>query len=126
MTKKTGTILPEALRSLLKKPATLGYPFVKQEKPAHYRGRLVFDASKCIGCRLCMRDCPSNAIEIVKVGEKQFRAVVRLDKCIYCAQCCDSCMKGALECSKEFELANFKRGDLKIDITKRQDNDAAQ
>jgi formate hydrogenlyase subunit 6/NADH:ubiquinone oxidoreductase subunit I len=126
MTKKTGRMLPEALHSLLKKPATTGYPFVKAERPDHYRGRLVFDASKCIGCRLCMRDCPSNAIEIVKVGEKQFRAIVRLDKCIYCAQCCDSCVKGALSTTKEFELANFKRDALKVDITTQQDNDGAE
>jgi formate hydrogenlyase subunit 6/NADH:ubiquinone oxidoreductase subunit I len=63
-----------------------------------------------------MKDCPSNAIEIVKVGDRQFRAIVRLDKCIYCGQCCDSCNKGALSCTKEFELANFKRADLTVDI----------
>ena len=89
-------MLPVALQSLFKKPATGGYPFVKTARPANFRGTLQFDAAKCIGCKLCMRDCPSNAIEIIKVADKQFKAIVRLDKCIYCAQCCDSCNKDAL------------------------------
>lgn len=114
--KRSGKILPAAMKSLFQKPATVRYPHVKAEKPEHFRGRLSFDPAKCVGCRLCMRDCPSDAIEIVKVGDKQFRAVVRLDKCIYCAQCVDSCNKGALSSSKEFELANFKRDALKVDI----------
>lgn len=113
---RSGKIFPAAFKSLFQKPATVSYPFTKAEKPEHFRGRLVFDPTKCIGCKLCMKDCPANAIEIVKVADKQFRAVVRLDKCIYCAQCVDSCNKSALNYSAEFELANFKRGDLKVDI----------
>ncbi len=56
-----------------------------------------------------MKDCPSNAIEIIKVADKEFKAVLHLDKCIYCGQCADSCNKDALHCSSEFELAGFDR-----------------
>lgn len=104
------------LQTLFKKPVTSGYPFVKTARPAHYRGKLIFTAEKCIGCKLCMRDCPANAIEIIKVADKQFKAIVHLDKCIYCAQCCDSCNKDALKCSPEYELANFTRESLTVDI----------
>ncbi len=109
-------MLPAAIRSLFSKPATGNYPFIKEERPVNYRGRLEFDAEKCIGCKLCMRDCPSNAIDIIKIGDKQFKAVVRLDKCIYCAQCCDSCNRGALKATTHYELANFTREALKVDI----------
>jgi formate hydrogenlyase subunit 6/NADH:ubiquinone oxidoreductase subunit I len=113
---RAGKILPAAMHSLFHKTATKGYPYVKADKPTKYRGKLKFDASKCIGCKLCMRDCPSNAIEIIKVEDKVFKAIVKLDRCLFCGQCCDSCNKGALVCTKEFELANFKREDLKVDI----------
>jgi formate hydrogenlyase subunit 6/NADH:ubiquinone oxidoreductase subunit I len=107
-------MLAEVLRSLGRKPVTTRYPLVKLEMPAHFRGKLKFDASKCIGCKMCMRDCPSGAITITKVGEKQFEAEIDLSRCIYCAQCVDSCPKGALETTPEFELAGFDRSKMKV------------
>lgn len=64
--------------------------------PEGFRGKLNFNAKACIGCKLCMRDCPSDAIVIKKVGDKQFEAEIDIAKCIYCAQCADSCHKKAL------------------------------
>jgi formate hydrogenlyase subunit 6/NADH:ubiquinone oxidoreductase subunit I len=61
-----------------------------------------------------MRDCPSGAIEIRKIGEKQFEAEINLAKCIYCGQCVDSCLKKALEITAEFELAKLDPSQLKV------------
>lgn len=104
--------------SQFKKPNTVLYPFVKPEVVDRFRAKLKFDQEKCIGCKICMRDCPSFAIEIFKVSEteKIFQAVVRLDRCIYCGQCVDSCPKDALEQTKNFELAHFNRESLKVEI----------
>ncbi|MDP2891513.1 MAG: 4Fe-4S binding protein [Bacillota bacterium] len=113
---KTGKMLPLALKGLFTKPATISYPYQKVVVPSDFRGKLVFDPSKCVGCMLCVRDCPSGAIEIIKVGEKKYKAVVHLDKCIYCGQCCDSCVRQALRTSPEFELAVYDRKDLTVDI----------
>ena len=63
---------------------------------------------------MCMKDCPSGAIQINKVGEKRFEAVISLDKCIYCAQCVDTCPKDALAITPEFELAQLDRKNLKV------------
>jgi len=116
--KGPGKMLSLVFPSLFKKPATVLYPFVKPEVVANFRGKLKFDQSKCIGCKICMRDCPSEAIEIFRISEteKIFKAVVRLDRCLYCGQCTDSCPKDALEMTKEFALAHFNRESLRVDI----------
>jgi formate hydrogenlyase subunit 6/NADH:ubiquinone oxidoreductase subunit I len=110
--KKPGKMTAELLRNATRKAATVLYPFVKVTMPEKFRGRLKFTPEKCIGCKLCMRDCPSNAINIRKIADKQFEADIDCSKCIYCAQCVDSCPKKALEATGEFELAAFDRKKL--------------
>jgi formate hydrogenlyase subunit 6/NADH:ubiquinone oxidoreductase subunit I len=109
-----GSISDEAIKSLFKKPATTQYPFTPPRRIENYRGRIVFDPANCSGCRLCMKDCPSNAIEIKKVAEKKFCAEIDGAKCIYCAQCVDTCPKGALESTGNFELAELHVENLKM------------
>lgn len=114
---RPGKMLKTVLESIFKRPATIQYPFKRSEKPEmpeKFRGKLIFYPERCIGCKLCMRDCPSGAIEIVKTAEKQFEAHVDLGRCIYCAQCVDSCVKKALEVTGEFELAVLDRSKLKV------------
>jgi formate hydrogenlyase subunit 6/NADH:ubiquinone oxidoreductase subunit I len=122
---RPGKMIKQVLQSLFKKPATINYPFVKVEMPDKFRGKLKFYPERCICCKLCMRDCPSNAIVIKKVGEKRFEAEIDLAKCVYCAQCVDSCPKGALESTKNFELANLKSDKLKL-VFSADPLDAAQ
>lgn len=114
MKQKPGAMVSEVLRGALQKPATVNYPFVKVEMPLNFRGKLRFLAERCIGCKACERDCPSDAIHIRKVGDKRFACDFDLDKCLYCCQCVDSCPKDALEATREFELAQLDRSKLKV------------
>ncbi|MFH0940949.1 MAG: 4Fe-4S binding protein [Candidatus Omnitrophota bacterium] len=114
---KIGKMTREVLRNFFKKPATVLYPVEKLDMPLNFRGKLLFHPEKCIGCKLCMRDCPTNAIEIRPVGpvaDKQFECEIDLSRCIYCAQCVDSCMKKALEATRDVELAQLDKKSLKI------------
>ena len=111
---KPGRMLVEVLCSMLKKPVTITYPAQKFEMPDKFRGKLTFHPERCIGCTLCMKDCPTNAITIVKVGDKRFEANIDLGKCIYCAQCVDSCPKKALESTRDVELAQIDKNKLKV------------
>jgi formate hydrogenlyase subunit 6/NADH:ubiquinone oxidoreductase subunit I len=112
---RPGKMIAEVLESLFKKPATSSYPFgPKTGMPKDFRGKLKFTPEKCIGCKMCMRDCPSGAITIKPAGEKKFLAEIDLAKCVYCAQCVDSCPKKALEATGEFELAQLEHGKLKV------------
>jgi formate hydrogenlyase subunit 6/NADH:ubiquinone oxidoreductase subunit I len=88
---------------------------VKIETPEDFRGQIVFTSENCIGCNICVRDCPADAVVINKVGEEKiFEAVFDLDICIYCAQCVLSCPKNALSTSTDFELAQLSRTSLKL------------
>jgi formate hydrogenlyase subunit 6/NADH:ubiquinone oxidoreductase subunit I len=121
--KKTGKMAGQVLSSVFKKSATTRYPYVRDDVPANFKAKIKFNPEKCIGCKLCIRDCPSNAINIIDMGDKKYEAEFRLDKCIYCSQCVLSCLKGALETTNEFELAQLDNKKLKIRFNaKSEDN----
>ena len=128
--KKPLRLFPEAIKQITKKAATRRYPFEKAKVYPNFRARILFESEKCIGCKMCMRVCPSKAIEIILSDEqpspqtgpdgntlapkKKFDCIMNLDRCIYCAQCVDVCPKKALKSSDDFELAQFKREKLKL------------
>jgi len=116
---KIAVFLPELLRHLFKKPATVDYPFKKLAVPKDFRGTPFLHPELCIVCKACERDCPAEAIEITPVNEaeKRFRMVIHNDRCIHCAQCVESCptTPKAMDIDSLFELAGFDRHDLKKD-----------
>lgn len=54
-------------------------------------GSFVVDPKICIGCRLCITQCPVGAIELVDGA-----AVIDPEKCIACGLCVASCPVGAI------------------------------
>lgn len=111
---RPGEMLLLVLGSLFRKPATIRYPYAPFRMPGGFRGPPLFDSNRCIGCNLCIRDCPSQAIAIVKVGDKRFDQTVDLGRCVYCGQCAETCPRKAITISSEFELTQIAKGSLKV------------
>jgi formate hydrogenlyase subunit 6/NADH:ubiquinone oxidoreductase subunit I len=128
MTKKSriSPIFKRAASHIFTKPATTKYPFVKPKLPDDARGKTVYEIKSCniidIGtgkngltldvqsivgsnCRVCVRDCPAKAIEIVEIEGGRKRPQINLNKCIFCHQCVESCPREAIKSSDFYELA---------------------
>jgi formate hydrogenlyase subunit 6/NADH:ubiquinone oxidoreductase subunit I len=124
-------IFKRAVSHIFTKPATTKYPFVKPTLPPDSRGKLVYEITSCnaidfgsgpdfrldikamrgSNCRVCVRDCPANAIEIVEVEGKK-RPQIDLNKCIFCYQCVETCPREAIKQSDLYELATTDKGSL--------------
>lgn len=118
MKNSTGKMIPYLMGMLVHKTATVNYPAKPAVVPPNFRGALRFDQDTCIGCKMCERVCPADAIRIIKVEgeEKKFKARLHLDRCIFCAQCVDSCPKKSLHSTDRFELATRDKSSLEVDI----------
>lgn len=102
------TMLRDVLTSLVRPPVTEKYPFERQPVPQRLRGKVTWDRENCTGCGLCVRDCPSEGLELTVLDRKEKRIVMhyRVDRCLFCSQCVSSCPRDALFMShEEWELA---------------------
>ncbi len=121
-------MLPEVLKQLFLEPATNLFPakylppsiteFLAKVKkgeasihppvpvPPKFRGKIVYERSGCTGCTLCVKVCPSHAIELLPETK---RMRIWISQCIFCSQCTDICPKGGLSMSGEFLLADEDR-----------------
>ncbi len=121
---KIGAMLGDISRSLFTRPVTERYPFEKKPVPERLRGQLVWDAGKCTGCKVCLRDCPADAIELVVLDKKARRFVLRfhIDRCTYCAQCVVNCSFDCLDLSSEqWELAALDKDAFTVSYGRDED-----
>ncbi len=112
---KIGTMLTDVFNAFISKPITQKYPVQRTPVPVKLRGKLFWDHQRCSGCGLCVKDCPSDAIEVITIDRtnKRFVMVYHLDKCTYCAQCVVNCRFKCLEMSAEDgELAGLVKKDF--------------
>ena len=121
---RIGAMLGDISRSLFKKPATQLYPFTRTPAPERLRGKLMFEPDKCTGCRICVRDCPANALELCVIDKTAKRFVLRFrsDRCTFCAQCVFSCNFDAISLSHDsWELAALSKEPFDVPCGRPED-----
>jgi len=94
-------------------------PFPKEpvKVPPKWRGKPLYDAEDCTGCRQCERVCPPGAITIEDKKGEFFHYKIDYGVCIYCWYCIDACPTTALTGDDKlafmWALIGLKRG-LKV------------
>ena len=54
------------------------------------------DAEECVGCEVCVPECPENAIAM-----QDEIAIIDQDKCTQCKQCVETCPAEAIKVEDE-------------------------
>ena len=109
---RIGSMFKDVIRSFFTRHTTQLYPVERIPPPERYRGILSYDPSVCTGCSLCVKDCPSDAIELVIIDRaaKKYVMNYHMDRCIYCGQCVVNCKpKGIGMSNREWEHAALEK-----------------
>ena len=111
-----GVLFKEAIKSFVRKPATLPYPMKETPVPDGYRGVLTFDISKCIGCGSCARVCPTQAITMIPDERTKMkrRPLFDLSKCVFCGSCIEICPTRAINFTKNYHTAIIRKDEFRI------------
>lgn len=102
----------DIVRSLFRRPATRLYPANRKDAPERMRGLLHYDPESCVGCGLCCKECPADALELITLDKKEKRFVIRYDvgRCTFCGQCVASCRFDCLAMpATQWELADLTK-----------------
>ena len=119
--------LATTLRMVFTKPITQQYPEERREMFPRWRGHpeLTVDPDgrrRCVACTLCMVVCPSNAIRGIVAAEGMeheeypVEFTIDLQRCIFCGLCQEACPKGAIKLNNLYELAQYDKSLLIMDI----------
>ena len=109
-------------KHLFRRPVTLEYPEQTPNLPDSHRG--LHSLKGCIGCGVCKKVCPANAISIKKTDNKVSSYEVDLNKCIFCGQCQFYCPVKAIKLTKKFDLATDNKNTLVLHLVESERMDS--
>ncbi len=112
---------------------TLQYPEEKWTMPERSRGVVVLLSDKesgelnCTGCLICMKACPSAAIEIdaPRDPETKKRTLLKFTVdnalCCYCGLCEEACNFSAIKMANNYEMSMDNKDEFVWDMKKLQE-----
>ena len=105
-------LLPNIVEALFSKPETIAYPAVSHILSDNYRGSVRIYAENCVGCSLCVRDCPATALVLEKNSKNNFLLIHYQDQCTSCGQCEMSCKFNSIYLDNSYKEASADRVDF--------------
>ena len=105
-------LIPHLFRTLLRKRATVTFPFGPLRLSDAFRGRMVVDINACIGCGVCARDCATGSLVFERLAGGGVCLVQHYDRCATCGQCAASCRSGAIRMEARFQEGALSREEL--------------
>jgi ferredoxin len=98
--------------NIIKGPATEAFPLAPAHTPDRYRGRIVLDPEKCVGCGVCVHVCPADAIRIAQVdgpdGKIGYTYSVWHNSCCQCGSCAHFCPTGAVRNTNDWHTSHLQ------------------
>jgi len=120
-------MFPQLWETLRERVSTVSFPFGPSEVPTNFRGRVRIEADECRGCGLCVRDCPSFALELEKESRDEYRLIYYPRRCIFCGQCEESCRFDVIHLTNEFVKPSVgARPSREVLVDRRPDDDAEE
>lgn len=103
--RKNFGLLPALLDAIFAKPDTVAYPFAPLELSEQYRGAVEINTENCVGCGLCIRECPAMALELIRFSRTNFQLIHYPARCTSCGQCEQICRNQGIYLSNRFVAA---------------------
>jgi NADH-quinone oxidoreductase subunit I len=101
---------------------TVQYPDERLPLPDRFLGKPEFFYDKCIACNQCVLACPNKVIKLETETVDKKKVVTRYDfdqqYCLFCGLCQEACPKDAIKFTKDFELTQYHRSNIKIPFVK--------
>ena len=92
------------------------YPVVPREWQERTRGAVSIVGEDCIGCGICAKACPTNAIEVDK---NEGSWTIQRMQCIQCSACVDCCPKKCLTMENLYTIPDVVKVVDEFDIPKK-------
>ncbi|TYO98571.1 4Fe-4S dicluster protein [Geothermobacter ehrlichii] len=94
-------------RNLILGPSTDPFPHGETFTPEGLRGKIRFDASACVGCRMCEHVCAAGAIRIEETADKSgLEFVLWHNSCAFCGLCEHYCQTKAIRLTEDWHMAH--------------------